>query len=105
MDDYISREEVMSVIANMQVEHHYDAANLEDRYVVAHLLEVADRIKELKAANVQPVKHGKWEGYLCPECNENADYFISGNFYFDEEPNFCPNCGADMRDKKENENG
>lgn len=55
MADYISRDEVMSVIANMQVEHHYDAANLEDRYVVAHLLEVADKIKELKAADVQPV--------------------------------------------------
>ena len=55
MDEYISREEVMSIIANMQVEHHYDAANLEDRYVVAHLLEVADKIKDLKAADVQPV--------------------------------------------------
>lgn len=55
MDEYISREEVMSIIANMQEEHHYDAANLEDRYVVAQLLEVADKIKELKAADVQPV--------------------------------------------------
>ena len=55
MDEYISREEVMSVIANMQKEYHYDAANLEDRYVVAHLLEIADKIKDLKAADVQPV--------------------------------------------------
>jgi hypothetical protein len=52
---------------------------------------------EKKAADVLPVKHGKWDGYVCSECNECADYFISGDFYFDEKPNFCPNCGANMR--------
>ena len=45
MTEYISREEVISVIANMQIEHHYDAV----------LLEVADKINELKAADVQPI--------------------------------------------------
>lgn len=47
--------------------------------------------------DIPPVKHGWWDGYICSECNECADYFISGDFYFDEKPNFCPNCGADMR--------
>lgn len=46
--------------------------------------------------DVQPVKCGKWDGYICSECNVCADYFISGDFYFDEKPNFCPNCGARM---------
>ena len=98
MAEYISREEVMSVIANMKVEHHYDAANLEDRYVVAHLLEVADKIKDLKAADVQPVKHGRWiwnsspefgnpyGSYICSECESKQAY----------RENFCPNCGARM---------
>ena len=45
MAEYISREEVMSVIANMQIEHHYDAI----------LLVVADKINELKATDVQLV--------------------------------------------------
>ena len=44
----------------------------------------------------RPVKRGKWNGYICSECNEYADYFISGDFYFDEKPTFCPNCGARM---------
>ncbi len=53
-------------------------------------------INEVKAVDVQPIKHGKWDGYICSECNVCADYFISGDFYFDEKPNFCPNCGARM---------
>jgi hypothetical protein len=48
------------------------------------------------SADAQPVKHGKWDGYICSECNVCADYFISGDFYFDEKPTFCPNCGARM---------
>ena len=48
--------------------------------------------------NIQLVKHGKWNGYICSECNVCADYFMSGDFYleFNEKPNFCPNCGARM---------
>lgn len=53
-------------------------------------------IKEFPVADVQPVKRGKWDGYICSECNVCADYFISGDFYFDEKPDYCPNCGARM---------
>lgn len=59
-----------------------------------------DVIQTAPAADVQPVKRGKWDGYICSECNVCADYFISGDFYFDEKPNFCPNCGARMDDDK-----
>lgn len=44
----------------------------------------------------EPASSAKWDGYICSECNVCADYFISGDFYFDEKPNFCPNCGARM---------
>ena len=50
----------------------------------------------VEAADVQPVRRGKWDGYICSECNVCADYFISGDFYFDEKPDYCPNCGARM---------
>ena len=81
MDEYISREEVMSIITNMQTEYLKDFANLEDRYVVAHLLEVADKIKDLKAADVQSVKRGRWiivddvEHFIavCSECERTED--------------------------------
>lgn len=57
--------------------------------------EAADVIEELTAADVRPVKRGKWRtskydafNVRCSECGH-----VSGNFW-----NFCPNCGADMRE-------
>lgn len=45
-------------------------------------------------------KQGEWiahedmdEWYECNKCH-------CGNTYFDKLPNFCPNCGADMRGAK-----
>ena len=62
-----------------------------------NITKVADEIiKKLNAEGYEVVKHGEWNGYTCSECNVCADYFISGDFYFDEKPNFCPNCGARM---------
>ena len=57
---------------------------------------VKETIEKLNAEGYEVVKHGKWDGYICSECNVCADYFISGDFYFDEKPNFCPYCGARM---------
>ena len=56
----------------------------------------------LPAADVSPVRHGKWIDFLdpwdrehrgkCSECGKRySDYM-----YF----RFCPNCGADMREKE-----
>ena len=55
-------------------------------------------LSKLSAADVQPVKRGKWElidgqekwiqGYTCSEC---------GQVVVTYECNFCPNCGAYMR--------
>lgn len=53
-------------------------------------------IGNVKITAHEPVSSAKWDGYICSECNVCADYFISGDFYFDEKPNFCPNCGARM---------
>lgn len=97
MDEYISKEKAIKELREVYENEYPTASGDFDEYA-SH--DVPNVLRNMPFANVQPVKHGKWEGYLCPECNENADYFISGNFYFDEEPNFCPNCGADMRDKK-----
>ena len=39
----------------------------------------------------------KWYGYRCSNC----DHIYKGNALTD--CNFCPNCGADMRERKESE--
>jgi len=89
MDEYISREETVKAFCE-KCKGYYDGHCI-------HRGECdIDVIKNAPAADVQPVKHGKWNGYTCSECNVCTDYFVSGDFYFDEKPNFCPNCGARM---------
>lgn len=59
-------------------------------------LEVARQIAhDLPAADVRPVRRGKWEynpGDNIPYCSECM-------MPQDGELNFCPNCGADMREE------
>ena len=62
------------------------------RFAVRH-------IKKLAAADVQEVKHGKWDmllslppRYRCSECLTITDFAYT----------YCPHCGAKM-DGKENE--
>lgn len=53
-----------------------------------------------------PVVHGDWidhfiRDWRCSECGapiykvRNVD-----GYCYDDKPNFCPNCGADMRERK-----
>lgn len=55
-----------------------------------------DRVNEIKPADVRPVVRGKWKVtsiYIkCLEC---------GECFMLIPQNFCPNCGADMRETKE----
>ena len=60
-------------------------------------------IKAQPAADVAPVRHGRWEeasdgdGIVCPFCRTDFCTIIYDTEYF----NYCPNCGAKM-DEKEN---
>ena len=76
-------------------------AELEGAYKIAMRLgefdtvEISDEIAEIAASK----PHGTWGlGYICCNCHESADYFVSGDVWIDKMPNFCPNCGADMRE-------
>ena len=57
--------------------------------------EVRDAFNAIPAADVRPVVRGKWEynpGDNIPYCSECM-------MPQDSECNFCPNCGADMREE------
>ena len=43
--------------------------------------------------------------YRCSCCGKRANYFIGGldDWWDMEAPDFCPNCGADMRKEEKNE--
>ena len=66
-------------------------------------LEVARQIAhDMDAADVQPVIHGRWldisdidhESKSCSSCGFNATGLLA------KRCNYCPNCGADMREAK-----
>lgn len=54
-------------------------------------IETQNRVRELPAADVQPVRRGRWEdcsnGWMCSYCNRDVTH----------ETLYCPNCGADMK--------
>lgn len=67
------------------------------------------RIMNIPAANVKPVVHGQWIGVYndltCSVCNKRWDEWRTGAAddwgYWEKNPSFCPNCGADMRETEE----
>ena len=91
MDEYISRE---------SVEKYIEAGlnNPDKAKAFGHdAIEILAEVHYMPAAEVAPVRHGRWiwneEGeidweqfYRCSNCGDK-EYW---------ESNFCPNCGAKM---------
>ena len=72
-------------------------------WVSAGIIDACDwvkrRIKELPSADVRPVVRGRWVDGKCDNCGEHAPYWCLATTF--HESNFCPNCGADMREVQE----
>ena len=70
-------------------------------------------IKDARPADVKPIVRGEWEDeapeydkkiagrhrFKCSVCGKEPDYFTGGygDWWCCIAPNYCPNCGADMR--------
>ena len=111
--DYISREAFAAEMKERQTEagkwlreaKDHDTAVRADA-VLSFLCEVKLTLDKISAADVRPVVRGTWiwkdnGEVVCSECNdligivgniEDLETVISGF-------NFCPNCGADMREE------
>lgn len=83
MSDYISRDAAISIA---------DEAWSKSGNVIA--AQIWDKLQTLPSADVEPVRHGRWEwiggrSWRCSECE-----WIHGP----NKPRFhyCPNCGARM---------
>jgi hypothetical protein len=103
MDDYISREAAIAEIMGQPPDAHYPSW-------------YAEQIRKLPAADMKSVVRGKWEevevtwlsdvedqldaiaSMFCPKCKRFANHV-----YHYGDPthgmNYCPNCGADMREE------
>ena len=80
MDEYIRREDVIAWF--MPYAHVGESIDADV---------VISDIKGMKAADVTPVRHGRWKRYgknlsECSECGEIVSV----------RSNYCPNCGAKM---------
>ena len=89
-DDVISRQAVLDVLIPYCADDDGSVENTDD------LRNALDDIESLPS--VQPIRpKGKWERYgdtlKCPICRAIGEN-IKDSYCF----NFCPNCGADMRE-------
>lgn len=58
------------------------------------------RLLSIPAADVAPVRHGRWEKqsglYSCSECGMTCPYDVQADVIEYWACNYCPNCGAEM---------
>lgn len=94
MAKYVSLESLMEFPIRR---NHYDREHGNEDFIngIESVLEYAEH---LPAANVEPVRHGRWEWdlldiYRCSVCGEKSKVKEVMN-----EPvwYYCPNCGAKM---------
>lgn len=104
MAEYICREAIID-----DLEKEIEAGNValdEDVWINKGLRIAIRDIKDIKAADVQPVKRGRWESsqrtietgtVYCSNCA--IEYYISDLQTVGDcngIVHYCPNCGADM---------
>ena len=100
MDEYINREAVYE---------YFDKCNSENpKWTPSR---VKTLISRQKAADVAPVRHGRWiyniesGEYVCSACGENAlsfrkDTFYGVDLYETCLTDYCPNFGAKMDEEE-----
>lgn len=109
MAEYIDREAALKAIAEDKIEMTPELIAI-GRAIGTYTAEQAfdginqacdrhiESIKIIPAADVQPVKHGKWIPRILPlnkagnECSACLAISVGAM-----KPYYCPNCGADMR--------
>ena len=88
MDEYIDREAAQTSCRKYSFAESYDA------FAVDCIL------KAIPAADVAPVRHGRWEKqsglYSCSECGMTCPYDVQADVIEYWACNYCPNCGAKM---------
>ena len=98
MDEYIKRETALSLVRPDAPEDEKAAITI----ATAKKL-VRNIVLRTPAADVAPVRHGRWENGnpICPVCGGDKFKDLDADIWCDWQPAFCPNCGAKM-DLEEN---
>ena len=92
MNEYIEREALKEAMNSLWC-HYSQVCNIHAELATENCIEL---VEEAHTADVVEVKRGRWiwderfHDYTCSECH-NWDL---------KTPNFCSNCGADMRGER-----
>lgn len=125
MTEYIEREAALRAIENKRNEYVdkawkpvFGGRYQQDEFfanVALGCRAAEEELKTIPAADIKCVVRGYWRDdadcidsrwhrhdYHCSNCNTRADYFIGGeaDWWDSYAPNYCPNCGADMREEQ-----
>ena len=101
MAEYIEREKAID-----RIKPHVKPTTVYGEGYMQAIEHAVDILELIPAADVQPVKRGHWidmgDHEQCSECKatrlkEFQSYY--GKVSRWEKTNFCPNCGADMREE------
>lgn len=95
MADYIEREALQARLERKK------SGPANKRYTEGWndaILRVKSMVHAATAADVAPIKHGKWTNGdpICPICGENKFKDLDADIWSDWKPKHCPNCGAKM---------
>ena len=103
MAEYIERE-ALEVELNHRLNFLMDENGEYDHYT-SGFDEAVTRVENFPAADVAPVRHGRWDGDNCTVCKLPWNYNMTQDAddwgYFDPMPDYCPNCGAKMDEVSE----
>ena len=99
MDEYIEREALREAFENSDADvvEEYEDGACDWGFGRKNILEV---INSVPAADVAPVRHGKWElsknyvGYC--SCSMCSDCYVEQEWVDRLHWRFCPSCGAMM---------
>lgn len=101
MSDYIRRENAINIAESYEVKRN--GFHLNDyeygRNQVAD--SIASDLEDIPAADVAPVIHSEWEHHMSFGVCRNCGYEY--NWTGTDAKNYCPNCGAKMDGKREEE--
>ena len=112
MSDYISRESAIAYIREQSEEMRkaFEELGGESGIYADAYNDLADDFENFPAADVEPVRYGRWEGYIhsryCGIDEHHEPIYRDVTVYYCSNPkcrrktvikeNFCPNCGAKM---------
>ena len=89
MKEYIERSAIMGVLQDIPAGCIGEPCNVGLRYARV-------QISAIPAADVAPVKHGRWIVFD-PKNAESKECSVCGYLFSRLHPsNYCPNCGARM---------